>query len=54
MDIGKILRDEKAKLERDLALAIAERDKLVDQLIEVRVDLRGVERQIAALDKPKD
>jgi len=54
MDIGKLLRDEKAKLECDFALAIAERDKLVDQLIEVRVDLRDVERRLAALDKPKD
>lgn len=50
MDLRKHIRATKANLERELALAIHRRDKTLDELIELKVDLRDVERQIAALD----
>lgn len=46
----KRIRARKAALERELELAKAKRDKAIDELIELRVDLRDVERQIATLD----
>lgn len=50
MDLQKLLRAHKAELERNLAWAEAERDRLANRQIERAVDLRDVERQIAALD----
>ena len=49
-ELQRAIRANKDELERELALAIAKHDKAVDELIELRVDLRDVERQIAALD----